>query len=156
MPGVYLAGPITGLTYDDGQDWRSYARAVLATQGIEAFSPLRGKDYLKEYGELDAGGVGSAYTGLHALSDPAGIVTRDRLDCTKRDLVLVNLLGADRVSVGTCIEFGWADAARVPIVVAMERDGSNPHDHAMVYGLAGYVLPSLDDAIQVATVILKP
>jgi len=152
-PTVYLAGPITGLTYDDGQEWRDHARAVLRSYGIEAYSPLRAKEYLRDHGVLDAGGSDSSYADI-ALSSSSGIVTRDRMDCTTRDLVLANLTGAERVSIGTAIECGWADAARVPIVCAME-DG-NVHDHAMIRGLAGFIVPTLEEAVEVAAAILLP
>jgi nucleoside 2-deoxyribosyltransferase len=154
---VYLAGPITGLTYDDGQDWRDRARLILAKQGIDAYSPLRGKEYLRNITDrIDSGGTGSAYVGVNVLSDPKGIVARDSMDCMKRDVVLANLAGAERVSVGTCIEFGWANAARVPIVMVMERDGSNPHDHAMILELAGYHVETLEEALEVVAALLLP
>ena len=154
-PSVYLAGPITGLTYDDGQDWRAYAKSVLDDAGIDGFSPLRAKDYLRALGVLDSAGTkDSAYLGLNAMSEPQGITTRDRFDCMGRDLVLVNFIGAERVSVGTCIELGWADAARVPLVVAMEED--NIHRHAMVNTVSGFIVPTLDEALAVCKAVLLP
>lgn len=153
-PSVYLAGPITGLTYDEGQDWREYAQAFLAPT-IDAFSPLRAKQHLRELGVLDnAGTPDSKYIGLHALSEPAGITARDRFDCMGRDLVLVNFLGATQVSIGTCIELGWADAARRPIVIAMEED--NIHRHAMANQVAGFIVPTLEDALTVCKAVLLP
>lgn len=154
-PSVYLAGPITGLTYDDGQDWRHYAKAWLEAEGIDGFSPLRAKTHLRALGVLDnAGTPDSAYIGLNALSEPQGITARDRFDCMGRDLVLVNFIGAERVSVGTCIELGWADAARVPLVVAMEAD--NIHRHAMVNTVSGFIVDSLDEALAVSKAVLLP
>lgn len=154
-PSVYLAGPITGLTYDGGQDWREHAKDVLGWSGIDAFSPLRAKQYLREIGVLDSAGTAdSKYLGLNAMSEPKGITTRDRFDCTGRDLVLVNFLGAERISVGTCIELGWADGARVPIVCAMEED--NIHRHAMVNEVAGFIVPTLEEALDVCIAVLLP
>lgn len=154
-PSVYLAGPITGLTYDDGQDWREFAQEWLAAESIDGFSPLRAKAHLRALGVLDnAGKPDSAYLGLNALSEPAGITARDRFDCMGRDLVLVNFLGAERVSIGTCIELGWADAARRPIVIAMEED--NVHRHAMANQVAGFIVPTLEDALTVCKAVLLP
>lgn len=154
-PSVYLAGPITGLTYDDGQDWREYAKDWLDIEGIDGFSPLRAKQYLRAIGVLDSAGTAdSKYLGLNAMSEPQGITTRDRFDCMGRSLVLVNFVGAERISVGTCIELGWADAARVPIVVAMEED--NIHRHAMVNQVAGFIVPTLADALDVCRAVLLP
>lgn len=154
-PSVYLAGPITGLTYDDGQDWRVEAQEWLAAEGIDGYSPLRAKTHLRALGVLDnAGTPSSAYIGLNALSEPQGITTRDRFDCTGRDMVLVNFVGAERISIGTCIELGWADATRTPIVIAMEDD--NVHRHAMVNQAAGFIVPTLEDALVVCKAVLLP
>jgi nucleoside 2-deoxyribosyltransferase len=152
-PTVYLAGPITGLTYDGASDWRDYAKKRFDALGIEAFSPMRAKHYLKDVGVLQ--GSGQNYKGLSPLSENKGITTRDRMDCTRRDLVLANLLGAKKVSAGTCIEFGWADAARRPVVLVMEKEG-NPHEHGMVLEIGGYRVEDLDQAIDLTASILLP
>ena len=89
-----------------------------------------------------------------ALSTSAGTTTRDRWDSMRCDVMLVNVIGAERISVGTCIELGWADAARVPIVLAM--DEGNVHDHLIVRGVAGYVVTTLDEAINVVLGLLLP
>ena len=44
MHTVYLAGPITGLTYDGATDWRHAVAADLNSVGIKGLSPMRGKD----------------------------------------------------------------------------------------------------------------
>jgi nucleoside 2-deoxyribosyltransferase len=154
-PSVYLAGPITGLTYDEGNDWREVVMEDLASVGITAYSPLRAKNFLRQIGVLDAAGTpDSAYMGLNPLSEPKGITARDRFDATRSDVVLMNLLGATRVSVGTMIEAGWADAARRPIVIAMEED--NVHRHAMLNEVAGFIVPTLAEAVAVVKAVLIP
>lgn len=154
-PSVYLAGPITGLTYDEGNDWREAVMEDLASVGITAYSPLRAKNFLRQIGVLDAAGTpDSAYMGLNPLSEPKGITARDRFDATRSDVVLMNLLGATRVSVGTMIEAGWADAARRPIVIAMEED--NVHRHAMLNEVAGFIVPTLAEAVAVVKAVLIP
>lgn len=154
-PSVYLAGPITGLTYDGGNEWRVGVAAKLAEAGITAWSPLRAKHFLREIGVLDSAGTpDSAYIGLNPLSEPKGIMTRDRFDTTRSDMVLMNLLGAGRVSIGTMIEAGWADAARVPLVIAMEQD--NIHRHAMLNEAAGFIVETLEEAVAVVKAVLTP
>ena len=148
-PIVYLSGPITGLTYDQGQGWREHVTAKLATYGISGVSPLRAKEYLKQAGELQG-----SYE-MHPLSTMAGIVTRDRWDCQRSAVAIVNVLEARQVSVGTVIELGWLDAHRIPIVLAMEPSG-NVHEHSMVRGIAGFHVYTLEDAIQVTVGILRP
>jgi len=146
---VYLAGPITGLTFGDSTDWRGHAVLRFAEAGITAYSPLRCKEYLAERGVLDAMGYED-----RPLSSPKGITTRDRFDVMTKDLILVNFIGAETVSIGTVMEIAWADLQRKPIVVAMEE--GNVHTHAMLTQAAGFIVPTLDEAIDVATAILLP
>lgn len=151
---VYLAGPITGLTYDGAQEWREYAKACLAFVGIVAYSPLRLQETLRAHGRLDAGGTGSSYARLHPLLSASGMTARDRHDVRTSDAVLVNLLGAERASIGTAMEIAWADAFRVPTVVALEEGGV--HDHALLTDVASYVARDLDTALECIKGLLLP
>lgn len=117
-PVVYMAGPISGLTLGECTDWRIKAKAELANAQINAVSPLRGKDFLAEFGKLS--GTAAEYGHVSPLASPRGIMTRDRFDATRCDVLLVNLLGAERVSIGTCLEIAWADLQRIPVVCAIE------------------------------------
>lgn len=148
---VYLAGPITGLTYDGAEDWRAFAKEDLQRVGIKALSPLRAKDYLRQVaGPLS--GTGEEYAHLGVLSTPRGVMTRDRYDATRCDVLLVNLLGAERVSIGTIMEIAWADALRTPIVVAIENSG-NVHEHMMVNEAIGFRVPALEQALDIVKAI---
>lgn len=154
-PKVYLAGAISGLTYGEGQSWRDYTVSALASKGINGYSPLRAKDYLKAVGVIE-----QSYQGLKqplaALSTDRGIMTRDRYDVESCDAVLFYLLGTGtRVSVGTCIEFGWADAYRKPSVVVIEDEG-NVHDHPMTREATGFRVNNLDAGIEILDRILNP
>lgn len=149
---VYLAGPITGLTYDEGQDWREYASQVLRSAGIGAYSPLRSKQYLRQL-SAPISGTGQEYAHLGVMSTPRGVMTRDRWDATRCDVLLVNLLGATRVSIGTVMEIAWADLRRIPIVCAIETLG-NPHAHMMIHEAIGFMTESLDEALDVVQACL--
>lgn len=154
-PSVYLAGPITGLTYGEGSEWREDAKSQLAAYMIDAYSPLRMKQYLEKFGTLQAKQGGTYnYAGAHPLSEDKGIMTRDRNDVTKRDMVLVNLLGAERVSIGTMIEIGWADSVRTPICAVIEEE--NVHHHAMFDEACGYQVRTLEEAIEIVKAVLLP
>jgi nucleoside 2-deoxyribosyltransferase len=146
---VYLAGPISGLTYAGGQGWREYVAQALP-QEIRAISPLRAKAQM-----LSRVGVIEDSYEDNPLTSTSGITTRDRQDCTRADAVLFNMLGATRVSVGTCMEFGWADAHRIPIILVMEKSG-NVHDHPMVRGVTGFRVDNLDDALKILEAVLMP
>jgi hypothetical protein len=141
---VYLAGPITGCDFEGCTDWREQAKTDLAPAGIRAASPMRGKEYLKGIGVIS--GTGEEYAHLGPLSLPRGVITRDRWDATRCDVLLVNLLGSTRVSIGTVMEMAWADLARIPIVCVIE-DSGNPHEHMMVQQVIGYRVTTLDQAL---------
>lgn len=149
MKTCYLAGPITGTTYGDCTNWREYAKKDLASAEIIGVSPMRAKENLQEYGEL----VGDEYFD-EVLSCARGIITRDRWDTLNADLMLVNLLGAQRVSIGTMIEYGWADSARNPVITVMEKEG-NLHDHAMLREITGFRVETLEEGLYVAKSILR-
>jgi nucleoside 2-deoxyribosyltransferase len=155
-PKVYLAGPISGLNFTGATDWRDHAQDVLARLGIKALSPMRAKDHLKSV-EADVGFSATCeeYGHLSPLSCPRGIMTRDRFDATRCDVLLVNLIGASKVSVGTVMEIAWADLKRTPIVVCIEPDGSNPHEHCMISEAIGFRAVSLDEGIDIVAAILS-
>jgi predicted small integral membrane protein len=93
------------------------------------------------------------YGHLSPLSSPRGIMTRDRFDATRCDVLLVNLLGAAKVSIGTVMEIAWADLKRTPIVACIEATG-NPHEHCMVNEAVGFRCTSLDEGLHVVRSIL--
>lgn len=163
---VYLAGPITGLKYHDARyGWRKDF-ADLLPEHVLPMSPIRFKDYLRD--EASLAGDPDMYPG-HLLSRPKGIVCRDHNDLHKADAMVACFLGAERVSIGTCIEFGWAHAYDIPVVMVIENEGNihvhengqdrrvdNPHWHAMLTEIAGYVTPSLDEAAKIVEYLLTP
>lgn len=153
MMKVYLAGPITGLSYDGAVDWREHAKLDLSIAGIAAYSPMRAKAYLWHVESFTADG--DAYKAISVLSSDRGIMTRDRWDATRCDLLLANLLGAERVSIGTVMEIAWADLARRPIVTVIEPSG-NPHDHGMIKEAIGFRVSTLDEALALIRAILLP
>jgi nucleoside 2-deoxyribosyltransferase len=147
---AYLAGPITGLSYDGATDWRDLAVRELAPFGIKALSPLRSKEYLRGVESFSADG--DVYRDLSMLSTNRGIMTRDRHDATTCDVLLVNLLGAARISIGTVMEIAWADACRTPVVCAIEPAG-NPHEHGMITEAIGFRVPTLAGALDIVKAI---
>jgi len=148
MPSVYLAGPIQGLSYDTSTSWRIYAETELLKAGIMSLSPLRNKEYLQHEGVLR-----DSYP-QYALSSTKGITTRDRFDVMRCDVVLMNLLHAEQVSIGTMIELGWADAYRKPVVLVAERD--NVHAHGMVEEVAGFIVDNLESGLTLIKALLVP
>lgn len=152
-PVVYLAGPITGLSFAGCTDWRKFAITELARASINGFSPMRAKDSLAQIPRLS--GTGEEYAHLTVFATQRGVMTRDRYDCTRCDVLLVNLLGAKTVSIGTVMEIAWADGKRIPIVCAIEAEG-NCHEHMMIREALGYRVPTLEEALNVVKAILLP
>lgn len=154
---VYLAGPITGLDYEDARNgWRASFGSMLKPH-ISVASPMRGKDCLKDVGILDRGNA--PYYENNTLTSAAGITGRDRNDVLTSDAMVANFLGATKGSLGTAIEFGWADMGRVPVVTVIESDdlaALNPHDHLMIRHLSVYITDSLEKAAVLVNLLLTP
>ena len=139
---VYLAGPIDGCSYEGCTSWREYAIEELRKDGIIGLSPMRAKDFLKQHPKL----TDSIHD--HPLTSDSGITTRDMWDVRRCDVVLFNLIGAQKVSIGTMIEYGWASAFNKPIVTTIETKG-NVHEHNMVRRLSGYRVDTLENGLAV-------
>lgn len=152
-PLVYLAGPISGLDFDGATDWRESTKELLRPFGIKTLSPLRSQEHLRKVGTFTNAAAETARL-ESPMSMPKGLTTRDRWDAMRCDVLLVNLLGAKTVSIGTVMEISWADTLRKPIVVAIEPDGSNPHEHAMLNDCIGFRVPTLWDAADVTRQLL--
>jgi nucleoside 2-deoxyribosyltransferase len=148
-PKVYLAGPIAGLTYDEGQNWRTYAQDVLASCGIAGFSPLRGKEFLRADGQ-----IGTAVF-EHALATDKGIMKRDSNDVRTSACVLVNFEHATHVSRGTDMELAMAYILNIPVVVACAAD-SPLLFHPMIRAAIDYRVDTLDEALDIVEVIVNP
>ena len=147
-PSVYLAGPITGATYGECTDWRGYVTTELEPD-IISFSPMRHKSYLS--GETQ---IGDSYEHT-VLSSQRGIFARDSYDCSKVDMVFVNLLGATRVSIGTVMEIAWAWSYRKPIILVMEDTG-NIHEHSMLKEACPFRVTSLKEGVNTVKALLLP
>jgi nucleoside 2-deoxyribosyltransferase len=143
---VYLAGPITGCSYEGCTDWRDFAAQRLEEVGAHCLSPMRGKEYLKSESRIF-----DKYDN-HVMSCSRGITTRDRFDCVTSDVVLVNLRGAAGVSIGTVMEIAWAFLTGVPVVCVMEK--GNVHEHSMISESIGFRVDTLEEGISVVRAIL--
>jgi len=132
-PTVYLAGPITGLDYGGVTEWRIRVARELSSAGIEPYSPMRAKEFTKDIQVFSKmGELGGQLATAEAIN------MRDHWDCSTKDLIFVNFLGATEVSIGTVMEIAWGHAYRKPIVLVMEKGGVNPHEHAMLLQSGGH------------------
>ena len=144
---IYLAGPISGCSFDECVDWRDHFKTLIP-KSIQCLSPMRGKDFLKAKGIIN-----DSYESDGPMATQRGIMTRDFFDCTRSDIVIANLLDTKIVSVGTCMEIAWAFMNKTPLIAIMEEEG-NLHDHPMIREAVGFRVTTLEDAANVAVSVL--
>lgn len=150
-PRIYLAGPISGLLYASAVNWRHYAKQHLAEHGIDAFSPMRAKQFLAAV----QGVIEPFTTHENPLATSKGIMCRDHTDCVRADALLVNFLGARRVSLGTAMELAWAYDRHIPVVVVAEADNPNIV-HPMAHEAIDFRVDTLDEGLALIRTILQP
>lgn len=141
---LYLAGPITGLTYQKATAWRQDIRnrLKLKTAGWNPISPLDGWEFIESQHE----GPIPAFFEDEQEQDGAAKAVRD--DLAKIDMsraVLLNLHGAKYPSIGSMAEMGYAFARTLPIVTIVRDD--EVHWHPFVTNLSYTVVDSFDQAV---------
>lgn len=157
---VYLAGPITGCTDGEANDWRSTASARLADFGITGISPLRceplhGERYGTDHPDPRFG-VASA------------IASKNRFDVLNCDMMLAYFPPEEEVdtyphnetgttpykwpSVGTIWEIGMAHMANKQTIVVCENKILLKHP---VIQTAGWLVDTLEDGLDVAIGVLQ-
>lgn len=146
---VYLCGQITGLSYQEARyGWRQQVVEAMADTDAICLSPMRAKAHLSDRTELSKWGDPDS-----VLSCPRGLTTRDRFDVQRSQVLFANFMHMGKISVGSMIEFGWADALRIPILCCMEE--GNLHEHAMVADLIGWRCTSLEEGIEVLQAVMS-
>lgn len=153
MKHVYLAGPITGLEFDEAKDWRDDFIAELKRHGWNGLSPMRDKEEFRIKGKLSA-----------FFDEGAAAVDRDLRDIEKSEAVIINFRDAQAVSLGSSAEMGYAYALGRPIIVVVEGDPgewnnrpeqANPHHHVFTEYMATVIVDSLDNALKALESIHK-
>ncbi len=107
---VYLAGPISRVTFRQATEWRDEATRLLNEMDIQTLDPMYGK-------QPPAGGQDTPIDQGDSLGlSPEETFERDMSDITNSDVLLVNL--EDFVgSIGSPFEIGRAWAEGKPVVV---------------------------------------
>ena len=141
-PLIYLAGPISGLTYDGCTDWREGVERTLSIDDFEVASPMRAKKFLNTGGIIDDVNPTSG----SVLCSAQGIMTRDSWDVHRCDAVFANLLGSTIVSIGTVMELAWAWKAGIPAIVIMEPN--NIHQHVMLAQATPFYGETVDEGLE--------
>lgn len=149
---VYLAGTITGLTHDEARyNWRQDFDSLMP-EHIYCSSPMRGKEFLKDWGVLDSDQ--DVYT--HPMATSSGITTRDYNDVRTADAVIACFLDSGgKLSGGTFMEYGFAYALQIPIIGIGPEDDPNLR-HLMAQHVLGYRLNTLEEAAAIVSLLLTP
>lgn len=135
---VYIAGKISGYSYDEVTAYFRNAKKRLEKMGYKAFHPMLGKDALRTEITLKSEGYGNPESTNHA------IIERDRWMVKNADIILCNLTKTERVSIGSVMELAWAEYLRKLVIVVME--GSNIHRHAFILEAAHVVFETMEEA----------
>lgn len=113
---IYLAGPITGCTNGEANDWRNDLTTLLSTScpGVVGVSPLRcepitGERYAPEYKD-------------NRFGTPQVIGAKNKMDVRRCDLTLAYIAPEHPASVGTLQEIGWAAGMDKPIILVTDND----------------------------------
>lgn len=144
---VYLAGPVLGCTQTQAHDWRLTFAATLP-EGIDAISPLRCEPI-----------IGQRY-GMGNNSDPKfgtarAIGAKNIYDVRTCDLTLAYLpvpVDGRHQSFGTIVEIAWAHAFGKPVILV--TDDPEVRDHPCINACAGWLLETLDEAVELITGLL--
>lgn len=148
MRTVYLAGPILGTTEAEAKDWRNTVASKLYCHNIRGISPLRCEPI-----------VGEVYgTGNNAdplFGTARAISSKNFFDVQACDMTFAYMpkhLEKQSVSIGTILEIGWAYALRRPVVLV--TDDPYLMQHPVLNSCAAWLVPTLDDGIELAVGIL--
>ena len=156
-PVVYVAGPMTGLEWDDANDWREKVRVALPN--CEVRSPLRGKAWLQRESVIESSEYPMPFGSKNA------IIKRDHWDVQCADLVIANFEGTAMVdyeegivvtqvaSIGTCFELAWAYEFGTPIISIIPE--GNIHRHAFVLAASLEIVQDLETALSLSRVLLN-
>lgn len=150
-PRCYAAGPIGGISYEDATLWRQTAVKELSAAGIDVFSPMRGKEFLKNEKNL----TWMMDHWENPMATSKGIMARDFNDCSTADALLVYLKGTERASMGTVMEIAWAFDRKIPVVVVAEK--TNIHvNHPMLVEAINFRVDTLEEGLFLIKSILLP
>lgn len=157
LPGqlVYLAGPMSGLAFEECRKWRDKATKYLSRLRdartkeplYHILNPLRGHTDLVECTPC-----------YDDISAERADIRRDRYDISRSDIILADFtdtmrLEPPRVSIGTVCELDQAHLAGKFIIVVMTE--KNPHWHSFIKDMSAIVLPTLDEALTYMRCVLN-
>ena len=122
MKTIYLAGAITGLSFNEASEWREWTTQCLDHR-YKILNPLRGYECLNDWEDI---GTGLKQDGLKNHQ----VFTRDLIDIDESDIALFNFLPG--ISAGTMWELGYVFSKNMntmritQIVIVKDKDQTHP------------------------------
>lgn len=146
-PVIYLAGPITGFTWEMALAWREKCRERLRRVGFKTISPLdsqkeripEDKTQLVVAPKREDAALPIEFTG-------SGIVTADEFYIRKADFLLCNFENSTVISPGTIWEMGLAWGLNKMIVSVIPPN--NIHNNVFTRRRSHVFVPDLDEALE--------
>lgn len=148
-PIVYVAGPMSQLSWEAMNGWRERIR--LALPECEIRSPTRGKAWIKRE---------ATHLTSQAYDRPFGsskaITRRDHWDVINSHLILVNAYGRPGGGVGrfTIIEMAWGWDHQIPIILIAAKD-DDLRQHVAVQEFALEIVETEGAAISLTRALLN-
>lgn len=146
---IYLIGPITGVSYENAQGWRTRLSSRLLPD-IKCIQPMFAE---RELLSQSTDPIPSHNPG-ELMSDAHALLVKDRFYCRSADIVYARFLGATAISRMSIGEVFWADAFGKPIILGLERSG-NPNDDARIRAMTPWVVDNDEDAEEVIRGLLE-
>lgn len=171
---IYLAGPISNITYDESVNWRNrfileFISHLIAEKRFvnengdvdylfiknkyNFLSPMRHKENLSNclINKSNIEELSKKDSFLNAICNSKAIITRDYNDVLNCSCIVANLTG-DKISIGTVMEIAWAKVLSKP-VVAILNENNNIYDHPMINECLGFQVYSIKDAVKVVSTV---
>lgn len=141
---VYVAGPISGLTYAEATKYFDWITKQLEKKGLDVFTPMVKNEYDKTFAKDEI--ITPLGSETNPLATNKAIFTRDVWMVRQSDIILVNFTtGKDRVSIGSCMELMAAFILGKHTIVVMKED--DIHQHAFIKEASNLVVPTIEQAI---------
>lgn len=132
-PKAYLAGKMTGLSFDTCMEWRNELTAMLIPT-FEVLSPMRGQKK-ESFVEACAGACHMSFE-----------MTRDLTDIERADVVVARFGFNEPVSLGTGVEIGTCIPLRRPVVFLFESPDDKLLGHPFIQAFPrGIITYTLED-----------
>ena len=122
MDSVYLCGPISGLGKREMTVWRNEAKSRLVKVGYRVHDPLTGEKDLWPEHNIDS---------KHKTKCPPSVagatLAKDMAQVINSDIIIANLKGAIKVSIGSCFELAWGLILNKYCIVVKGKRGVHAH-----------------------------